>query len=336
MLVQLHVKGDAHWMAEYKKLERRTRLQLQAKEREITRLRRVIQQCETEHSANLQRLLSEMRCQVENLSKWIENKGETFPLSSSLVNMALSHRDDIDIFSGTGESSSNQSSLERPPKRLHKRKMPLEGHSPRSTGPSAMNSTVAASTDHPGDVSGPPILQHFSANISNPPSAVESDTLDISRVPVQVTDFTADLSRQPDLGNNEEYPTRLVLQNDSNTKCDQPVPVSTTTVFNTSVNPPISAGKFPTGAAPSCSLWKSRETAALPTIDESHTPSTVKSNTTSPTLSPQGDINTPKSSKGFKFAKDIISPKSYKVDQESTADFRAVFRKIRGKDPPTK
>ena len=77
-------------MSEYKKIEGKTRMQLRAKDREIKRLRKVIQQLERENNDNLQRLLSEMRNQVDNVSKWIDYKAETLPQSSALVNMALS------------------------------------------------------------------------------------------------------------------------------------------------------------------------------------------------------------------------------------------------------
>lgn len=82
----------------------------------------MIQQMERENNDNLQRLLSDMRNQVDNVSKWIDHKAETFPQSSVLVSMALSKDGKVDdIFTGTSESSSNQSTLERPPKH-HPRK----------------------------------------------------------------------------------------------------------------------------------------------------------------------------------------------------------------------
>ena len=90
-------------------MENKTRIQLRAKDREIKRLRKAIQQLERENNENLQRLLSEMRNQVDVVSKWINYKAETLPQSSALVNMALSQDVKVDdIFTGTSESSSNQ------------------------------------------------------------------------------------------------------------------------------------------------------------------------------------------------------------------------------------
>lgn len=67
-------------------------------------------------------------------------------------------------------------------------------------------------------------------------------------------------------------------------------------------------------------------------INSPNTPSTLKSNTASPSLpvSPQrSSLKTVKSAKVFKYGK-AGSPTS---DQE---DFREVFRRIRGREPPKK
>ena len=340
LIICIQPKMDTHWMMEYKKLEHKTRVQLQAKDKEIKRLRNVIRQLEKFNNDGRQQLLSEMRHQVETLSKWIDNKSASFPLSSVLIKMALSSDGKIDdIFSGTSESSSNQSSLERPPRHHYKRKAAFETwnqHNPNTSTINDRSNGTGTPRYHPEDFPGP-APQHFTVNVSNPPTAVESDTSDIGfpRLPVQVTDLLADPSWKSDLGNDKEYPNKSVLQNDAHgldRECSQPVPALTTTGFG-SASP---RGEFMTHfkgvTHPS---WMSHQEAILPTIDESHTPSTVKSNTVSPTSSPQDTVIVPKSI--FKYGKELSpKPLPHQKELESTEDFRAVFRKIRGKDPPTK
>lgn len=54
-------------MREYRKLEQKSRMQLQAKGREIKTLRKAIQQLERDNNDNLCQLFSEMKCKVDNV-----------------------------------------------------------------------------------------------------------------------------------------------------------------------------------------------------------------------------------------------------------------------------
>lgn len=328
-------KLDTHWMMEYRKLEYKTRMQLQAKDKEIRRLRNVIQQLKRLNNDSRQSLLSEMKHQVETLSKWIDNKTTSFPLSNALVKMALSSDGKTDdIFSGASESSSNQSSLERPPRHHYKQKAAFESCNQHNANASTIDdrsNTTEVPTYNLKDLSGS-LFQHFSVNVSNPATAVESDTSDIPRLPVQATEFMADLSWQSDLGSDKEYPTKPTPNSDANghdRKCSQQVPAVTHTGFDSANQ----RGKFMTHiTGVTHNSLTSHNVVVLPTIDESHTP-TVKSNTASPTSSPYA----PKSTSILSYGKES-SPKPLphqKAEQESTEEFRAVFRKIRGKYPPT-
>lgn len=333
-LIQL--KGDSHWMLEYKKLEQKTRMQLQAKDREIKRLRNAIRELENESNNNLKSLLSEMKCQVEILSKLIDNKSEVHSKCSALVKLALSHDGKLDdIFTGTSESSSNQSTMERPSR--PRRKEQCTSHSQQnfdsSTKPDQINSSaeqvIISSLQGCSDSA---VFQHFTANISNPQTAVESDTSDTTR-PLQVTEFTASLSPEPDVGKNEKYPTKLVLQdhtdghdkehNDAMTVLNSKSSRSTSVVY-------VMPEPTPRRLTNLC-----EEEAATATCEEPQTPSTVKSYTTSPTPPAQCSSQAKRGAKIFRYGKELSSQPRHQ-NQESVSDFRAVFRKIRGKDPPTK
>ena len=166
-------------MSEYKKLESKTRMQLRAKDREIKRLRKFIQQLERENNDNLQRLFNEMRYQVDNVSKWIDNKAETLPQHSALVKMALSQDVKVDdIFTGTSESSSNQSTLERPPKHHPKRKESTKNYNPNSASSTNRKSSDKSPANHQQGYSDS-VLQHFRVNVSNPPTTIESAACDV-------------------------------------------------------------------------------------------------------------------------------------------------------------
>ena len=314
-------------MAEYKKLESKTRMQLRAKDREIKRLRKAIQQMESENNENLQRLFSEMRYQVDNVSRWIDNKAESLPHCSALLKMALSQDGKVDdIFTGTSESSSNQSTLERPLKHHPKKKESTKTHAPNST-PNTNNKSNNKSLANYQRGYSDSVLQHFKENVSNPPTTIESDASDIPR-PLQVSEFTGIESSQSMLGNSVHYPTKLVLQNGIQ---DKKLVDSGTTLESVHNHTAL-----PTAAAVTYTTWATEDTADLQTTNGPNTPSAVKSNTASPTLSfsAQGSTKAQKTTKIFKYGKERSPPS----DQESRsiADFRAVFRRIRGKEPPTK
>ena len=102
--------------------------------------------------------------------------------------MALSHDGKVDdLFSGGSVSSSNQSSLEHPLKHYHKVKVPVssEGHNYGS------RTNTAALTDYLQGYSAS-VIQQFTKNVSNPPTAIESDTSDVTR-PLQATECTMTL-----------------------------------------------------------------------------------------------------------------------------------------------
>lgn len=194
-------------------MENKTRIQLRAKDREIKRLRKAIQQLERENNENLQRLLSEMRNQVDVVSKWINYKAETLPQSSALVNMALSQDVKVDdIFTGTSESSSNQSTLERPPKYHSRKKESAKGH---SCSTSAADHEKSPPNHQQG--SSDSALKHFRENVSNPPTAIESDTpSDITR-PLQVSELTGIGPELSELDNSNNCPTKTET---NHSECD--------------------------------------------------------------------------------------------------------------------
>ena len=324
-------------MIEYRKLENKTRMQLRAKDREIKRLRNAIKELENEGHTNLQRLVSEMKCQVEILSKWIDNKLETLPQSSALAKMVLSRDGKCDdIFSVTSESSSNQSTLERPPR--PKRKEATAGrkqHSSDLTTIDDQSDNPSVPIDNLQGCPDPTVIQYFAVNVSNPPTAVESDTTDITR-PLQVSKFTANVSAESDVIRSEDYPTKLVLQdhNDGHDKEFHSGSATTTIPLLKGTSIPSAASTTPIiGTTPTMS--SPQDEVDLASADELRTPSTVKSDTASTTPPPQCRGKGSKPAKCFKYGKEQLL-KPHQSDQELNSDFRAVFRKIRGKDPPKK
>ena len=305
-------------------MENKTRIQLRAKDREIKRLRKAIQQLERENNDNLQRLLSEMKNQVDNVSKWIDCKAETLPQSSALVNMALSQDVEVDdIFTGTSESSSNQSTLERPPKHHPRKKESAKGHSSTS----AADHEKSPANHQRG--SSDSALKHFRENVSNPPTAIESDTSsDITR-PLQVSELIGIGPELSEPDNSDNCPTKTETNSERDSQpavcgtASKPVYTCTGTVL-------------PMGAHASVMYIQgdtivSDGTAGMQPTRSPSTPSTVKSNTASPSLSlsPQGGSKSLKPTKIFKYGKEGL-PSS---DQE---DFREVFKRIRGREPPRK
>ena len=338
---------SSHWLAEYKKLEQKTRMQLQAKDKEIKRLRNFIRQLENEDYESRRQLLMDMRCQVDLVTKWIDHKSETLPRSPyiALIKMALSRDGKLDdFFSGTSESSSNQSTLDRPPKQHQRLKKPVECQSPQNMNESAVNddtkneSQIETSHDC-SNIS----LQHFTVNVSNPPTAADSDTSEVTR-PQQVTEFTARVSPAPTsyLGITGEYDSTQLqpVQQDHRPREESPS-INASSLYNSTDTLPWTPPTQVTGQTCNTSrAAASQDAVAFSTTDGSCTPSTVKSNTgtpntTSPTLSTQNySAKTPQSTRIFRYGREL-SPQSQKTEEPST-DFRAVFRKIRGRDPPAK
>ena len=317
-------------MNEYKKLESKTRLQLRAKDREIKRLRKVIQQLERENQNNIQCLLREMRNQVDSVSKWIDCKAETLPQSSALVNMALSQDIKVDdIFTGTSESSSNQSTLERPPKHRPRKKGSAKGHN--GTSAASCIDEKSPANHHAEHGYSDSALKQFRENVSHPPTTIESDAAsDITR-PLQASELTVVGLELSELDNSINHP-KNVETNHQEYSSLKPVVCGTTSISQPLYNCPV----LPITAHASVMYIQGDTAVSDGTIGVQHTntpstPSTVKSNTASPSLSlsPQGGSKTLKSTKVFKYGKE----RSSSSDQE---DFREVFRRIRGREAPIK
>ena len=183
-------KSTVQWKIEYKKLEAKTRMQLQAKDREIKRLRKVVRQLELENYEHNDQLLSEMRALVDNVAKWIDLKSKAMPHSSSLIKLALSrerYRGDMygsfdSQLSSTSEMSSTQSTMERHPMS----KVSLESYLRDSIcTPSSGESSTATPTQERKDQTlhdcSDLMIHMFLKNVSNPPSSLESDSSDIGR-----------------------------------------------------------------------------------------------------------------------------------------------------------
>ena len=318
---------------EYRKLEMKTRMQLQAKDREIKRLRKVVRQLQKENSDHLEQLFSEMKCQVENVEKWIDLKSKALsPHSSSLLKIALSRDGKYgDLYSShesqlsSSDMSSNQSTLER----HHRRKESFESYQPDSTHtPSSCDSSQVAtpttptkakiSMEGPGD----PDFQMIIKNSSSPPTSIKSGISDIIRL-LKETESTLvqpDSHDSVDLG--ADIPSESISQARNNFS-ERRSSLATISVrarsmsapfVNTEVLPPIMASDTNDFVAIGMSTTAS---------DELHTPSTVKSNTTSPTSS----IRSPTQPK-FKYGNEAM----LQQEQEPMANLIAVFKKIQGRE----
>ena len=333
----VQVKSDTQWMMEYRKLELKTRMQLQTKDKEIKRLRKVIRQLQKENSDNLDQLFSEMKSQVENVAMWVDFRSKAVPHSSSLVKIALSQDGKNGDLYGSHESqlsssdiSSTQSTLER---RHHQRKESLESYYPNSTyTQSSCNSSVATPTEGNINLGGYPdlMVQLFTKNASNPSTAIESDTSYVNR-PLQATQSTLTLVSQSDSGDSDlplAVP-RNTTDEESGQKLNERSSTLTTTFIqahglnmNTSSAAHTETGTEPLPLSLPTDANSTHAAVGLPTTaDEPHTPSTVKSNVSSPKSSLHGSPTQRK----FKYGKEI-------TEQESMADLKAVFKRIQGKD----
>ena len=166
----------------------KTRMQLQTKDREIKRLRKVVRHLQKVNSDHLEQVFSEMKSQVENVAKWIDLKSKALsPHSSSLLKIALSHDGKYgDLYSShesqlsSSDMSSNQSTLER----RHRRRESLESYQPSSTcPPSSCESSHVATPTTPvkarnyveGEPEFLPIHNMLIKNVNNHPTFMESD-----------------------------------------------------------------------------------------------------------------------------------------------------------------
>ena len=226
-----------------------------------------------------------------------------------------------DIFTGTSESSSNQSTLERPPKHHPRKKESTKGHSSTSAGSCIDNEKSPASHQQGNSDSA---LKYFRENVSN---SIESDTAsDITR-PLQVSELKGIIPELSELDNSIHCPTKV----ETNKECSsQPV------VSGTASQPVYNCMALPIPAHASVMYVNGDAIVSdgMQLTNGSSTPSTLKSNTASPNLllSPKGGSGSKvlKSIEVFKFGKERSPGLS---DQE---DFREVFRRIRGREPPTK
>lgn len=333
------------WKAEYRKLEMKTRMQIQAKDREIKRLRKVIQHLQKENSNHLEHAFSEMKSQVENVLKWIDlkSKAALTPHSSSLLRIALSRDGKYrDLYSShesqlsSSDVSSNQSTLERC---HHHRKESLESYQPYSTcPPSSCDSSQVATPTTPtrarncaeGDSDLLPI-HLLMKNASSTPS-VQSDMSYITRLLKRESETMLYQELQPDSCDNDlsmskvNTPTETLSLARHDAISDRQSTLATT--FVRARERSMSAPFVATETLSSTTLTDNNDSTlptTAPALDELNTPSTLKSNTTSPKSSIQEN---PEQQKWFVYGlKDIPQQES-----EPMADLIAVFRKIQGRE----
>ena len=327
------------WKVEYRKLEMKTRMQLQAKDREIKRLRKVVRQLQKENSDHLEQLFSEMKCQVENVEKWIDLKSKALsPHSSSLLKIALSRDGKYgDLYSShesqlsSSDMSSNQSTLER----HHQRNESFESYQPDSTRtPSSCDSSQVATPTTPTKaknyMEGDPDLVPIIKNVSSPPTSLESDVSDIIRL-LKETESTLLQPLDSHMHDSIDLPiSGADVPNESvsqarNDFSDQRSSLATISVHARSMSAPFASIEVlsvtPTMASDTNEFVSMTSTAAS---YELHTPSTVKSNTTSPTSSIQGSPTQRK----FKYGNGAM----LQQEHEPMADLIAVFKKIQGRE----
>ena len=305
-LICARVKSDKQWMLEYRKLELKTRMQLQAKDREINRLRKVVRHLQKENNDNLDQLFSEMKSQVENVAKWVDLKSKVVPHSSSLLKIALSREGkhgglysscESQLSSSSSNVSSRQSTLER----CHRRKESPESYYPSSTytvSPSNCDSNVATPTEGTATLEGYSdlIVQLFTKNVSNPPTAIESDASDITR-PLQVTECTFNLVSQSDSNGSGDLHIPISVNTPDKESgqelSDRRSPLAMVSMqahsMNSSSVTNTQSGIETTPSQPSKASSRNAAVSQVSaTTDEPHTPSTVKSNATTPKSSLHG------------------------------------------------
>ena len=348
----LQIKSDLQWKIEYRKLEMKTRMQLQAKDREIKRLRKVVRHLQKDNSDHLEQIFSEMKSQVENVAKWIDLKSKALlPYSNSLLRIALSQEGKHgDLYSShesqlsSSDVSSNQSTLER----RHQRRESLDSYQPLSTcPPSSCESSHVATPTTPvkgrSYVDGDPDLHNnmLFKNLINPPTFMEkSDMLYIIRLlrreseailnQLELQPDLSDSIKPPEMDESKDEPDESVSHNQSRYDFSD----WRSTLATTSVRARARSMSAPfVGTAESSGLGLSTVSgtndanteAVVTESDDLHTPSTVKSNTTSPKSSTQESPTQPK----FKYRNEAAVVQQ---EQKPMTDLIAVFRRIQGRE----
>ena len=314
----------------------KSRMQLQAKDKEIKRLRKIIRQLQMENYEYLDQLFTEMRSQVENVSKWIDLKSKTGPHSHSLVKLALgrerSYRDlygSRESLLSTSCSSSNHSTMERRPER----KVSLESsYRDGMVTPFSRESRVAMPTEtrnyHSLDDCSDLLLYVFAKSVSNPPSSLESDISDITR-PIQVH---SPLSRL-DSNESDFYVVDALSPRESQAEfeySDQKSTLAKAYIHASDANL-SSTTKNTARIEPSPNMETHGHSSALVGMAivatmETHTPSIARLNTGCSQLS----LHDRDSQSHQKY----IDRNESKVvhDMEPMADLKTVFKRIQGKD----
>lgn len=328
----------------------KTRMQLQAKDREIKRLRKVVRHLQKENSDHLEQIFSEMKSQVENVVKWIDLKSKVLsPHSSSLLRIALSREGKYgDLYSShdsqlsSSDMSSNQSTLER----HHTRRESFESYQPSSTcPPSSCESSQVATPTTPvkarNYAEGDPDLHNMLfKNLVSPPTSMEtSDMSYITTLLRKESEAILGQGLEPDSSDSTEPPVSGMDEADESVMNHSQATVSydfndwRSTLATTSVRARTRSMSAPFVSSLSESSASTivadsnddvNNTSAV-AADDLHTPSTVKSNTSSPKSSIQDHSPTqPK----FKYGNDVM----VQQEQGPTADLMAVFRRIQGRE----
>ena len=322
----------------------KTRMQLQTKDREIKRLRKVVRHLQKDNSDHLEQLFSEMRSQVENVTKWIDlkSKAALSPHSSSLLRIALSRDEKYgDLYSShesqlsISDTSSNQSTLER----HHRRRESYESYLPSSTCPpsSCESSQVATPTTPVKErnyVGGDPDFHSMLAKSFIPPLSVESDTT-LSNITKLLKESEAILNQPDSLDDSikpsvagTDAPDESVSHNPARYDLNDWRSTLATTSHRARTRsmsaPFVSTESSLSTAMATDTNDDANNVESAADADDVHTPSTVKSNTTSP----KSSIQDPPTQPNFKYGNEVTAQQ----EQGPMADLIAVFRKIQGRD----
>lgn len=322
----------------------KTRMQLQTKDREIKRLRKVVRHLQKDNSDHLEQLFSEMKSQLENVTKWIDlkSKAALSPHSSSLLRIALSrdgkygdHYSSYESQLSSSDMSSNQSTLER----HHQRRESYESYQLSSTcPPSSSESSQVATPTTPvkgrNYVGGDPDFHSVLVKSVIPPMSVESD-MTLSYVTKLLKESEAILNQPDSLDDSTEPPvagTDAPGESVSHNLARYDFNDWRSTLATTSHRARTRSMSAPfVSTESSLSTIMATDTnddanniESAVDADELHTPSTVKSNTTSPKSSTQDPPTQP----NFKYGNEVTAQQ----EQGPMADLIAVFRKIQGRD----
>ena len=280
----------------------KTRMQLQTKDREIKRLRKVVRHLQKENSDHLEHIFSEMKSQVENVAKWIDLKSKALsPHSSSLLKIALSHDGKYgDLYSShesqlsSSDISSNQSTLER----RHRRKESLESYQPSSTcPPSSCESSQVATPTTPvkarNYVEGDPEFHNMLIkNINNHPTFMESDMPYITSLLRKESEAMLKEGLHPaDSHDTIDHSVDTPDDGASHSQAsDWRSTLATTSVRarTRSMSAPFVSTESLLPSTMTITGTNDADVSVATASDELHTPSTVKSNTATPKSSIQG------------------------------------------------